>query len=148
VLAGVARIGRGYWSALVLAGAAVVLLIAGAPTRAAPAGAGCALVGAALTRALDIATQRRAEAAQVQASGLRTWMKPGGSPMRSSTPADPATGSSSPHWPAPWPCHGLAADPGVAAEHVASVLNAPGLAPQSEQWLRQQIDRLTAELDQ
>jgi len=45
-------------------------------------------------------------------------------------------------------CHGLAADSGVAAEHVASVLNAPGLAPESEQWLRQQIDRITAELDQ
>ena len=39
--------------------------------------------------------------------------------------------------------HGLAADPNAAAEHV---LNAPGLVPESEQWLRQQIDRITAEL--
>jgi hypothetical protein len=45
-------------------------------------------------------------------------------------------------------CHGLAADPGVAAGPVASVLNAPGLAPESEQWLRQQTGRITAELDQ
>jgi hypothetical protein len=44
-------------------------------------------------------------------------------------------------------CHGLATDPGVAALHVASVLNGPGLAPQSEQWLRQQTDRITAEPD-
>jgi hypothetical protein len=42
--------------------------------------------------------------------------------------------------------HGLAADPNAAAEHVAAVLNAPGLVPESEQWLRQQIDRITAEL--
>jgi hypothetical protein len=48
-----------------------VLLIAGAPTRAALAGAGVALAGAALTRALGIAAQRRAEAEQAQASRLR-----------------------------------------------------------------------------
>ena len=29
---------------------------------------------------------------------------------------------------------GLAADPNAAAEHVAAVLNAPGLVPESEQW--------------
>jgi len=42
--------------------------------------------------------------------------------------------------------HGLAADSSAAAEHVAAVLDAPGLVPESEQWLRRQIDRTTAEL--
>jgi hypothetical protein len=56
---------------VVLAGAAVVLLIAGAPTRAAVAGVGFALAGAALTRAPGIAAQHRAAAAQAQASRLR-----------------------------------------------------------------------------
>jgi hypothetical protein len=44
--------------------------IAAAPTRATLAGAGFALVGAALTRAPDIASQRRAEAAH-QGESLR-----------------------------------------------------------------------------
>jgi hypothetical protein len=147
VLAGFSRIGRGYWSALVLAGAAVVPLIAGAPTRAALAGVGFALVGAALTRALGIAAQRRAAAAQEQASRLRDLDETRRlayailNARRSRDGVIIATlVNALAH-------HGLAADPGVAAEHVASVLNAPGLAPESEQWLRQQIDRITAELD-
>ena len=148
VLAGLSQIGRGYWSALVLAGAAVVLLIAGAPTRAALAGVGFALVGAALTRAFDIAAQRRAAAAQAQASRLRDLDETRRlayailNARRSRDGVIIATlVNALAH-------HGLAADPNVAAEHVASVLNAPGLAPESEQWLRQQIDRITAELDQ
>jgi hypothetical protein len=147
VPAGLSRIGRGYWSALVLAGTAAVPLIAGAPTRAALAGVGFALVGAALTRALGIAAQRRAAAAQEQASRLRDLDETRRlayailNARRSRDGVIIATlVNALAH-------HGLAADPGVAAEHVASVLNAPGLAPESEQWLRQQIDRITAELD-
>jgi uncharacterized membrane protein YhiD involved in acid resistance len=63
--------GRGYWSALVLAAAAVGLLVAGAPARAAVAGAGFALAGAAVIRAVDIAWQRRTETFQAQASRRR-----------------------------------------------------------------------------
>lgn len=147
MLAGLSRIGRGYGSAVVLVGIAVVLLIAGAPTRAALAGVGFALVGAALTRALDIAAQRRAAVAQVQASRLRDLDETRRlayavlNARRSRDGVIIATlVNALAH-------HGLAADPNVAAEHVASVLNAPGLAPDSEQWLRQQIDRITAELD-
>lgn len=148
MLARLSRIGRGYWPAVVLAGAAVVLLIAGAPIRAALAGAGFALACAALTRVFDIAAQRRAEAAQAQASRLRDLDETRRladailNARRSRDGALIATLAGAPA------CHGLAADSGVAAEHVASVLNAPGLAPESEQWLRQQIDRITAELDQ
>lgn len=147
MLAGLSRIGRGYGSAVVLAGTAIVLLIAGAPTRAALAGVGFALVGAALTRALDIAAQRRAAVAQAQASRLRDLDETRRlayavlNARRSRDGVIIATlVNALAH-------HGLAADPNVAAEHVASVLNAPGLAPDSEQWLRQQIDRITAELD-
>ena len=147
VLAGLSRIGRGYWSALVIAGAAVVLLIAGAPSRAALAGVGFALVGAALTRALDIASQRRAAAAQAEANRLRDLDETRRlayailNARRSRDGVIIATlVNALAH-------HGLAADPNVAAEHVASVLNAPGLAPESEQWLWQQIDRITAELN-
>lgn len=55
-----------YWSALTFGAAAVVLLILGAPTKAALAGAGFALFGAALTRGVDIANERRSAAAQVE----------------------------------------------------------------------------------
>jgi hypothetical protein len=46
---------RDLWSALLLAAAAAAFLIAGAPTREALAGAGLALAGAAVTRAVDVA---------------------------------------------------------------------------------------------
>ncbi len=62
---------RGYWSAALLGLAAVVLLVLGAPARAALAGAGFALVGAAVTRAIDLAKERRAEAAQADANRRR-----------------------------------------------------------------------------
>jgi len=56
-----------YWSASAFGAAAVVLLIWAAPTRAALAGAGFALLGAALTRGVDIANERRSAAAQAEA---------------------------------------------------------------------------------
>jgi hypothetical protein len=62
---------RGYWSAVLLGLAAVVLLVLGAPAKAALAGAGFALAGAAVTRAIDLAKERRAEAAQADANRRR-----------------------------------------------------------------------------
>jgi hypothetical protein len=129
VLAGLSRIGRGYWSALVLAGTAVVLLIAGAPTRAALAGVGFALVGAALTRALDIAAQRRAATAQAEASRLRDLdetRRLAYAILNSRRSRDGVIIATLVNALAH---HGLAADPNVAAEHVASVLNAPWPCP-------------------
>jgi hypothetical protein len=61
----------GYWSAAILALAAVVLLILGAPTQAALAGAGFAFFGAALTRGIDVGRERRTAAAETQASRRR-----------------------------------------------------------------------------
>jgi len=62
---------RGYWSAVLLGAAAVVLLIVGTPARAALAGAGFALFGAAVTRGIDLANERRADAVQADASRRR-----------------------------------------------------------------------------
>jgi hypothetical protein len=146
VRAGFSRLGQGYRSALVLAGTAVVLLLVAVPARAALAGAGFALAGAAITRAVDLAREHRAEAAQAEASRrrdldeTRRLMYAILNARRSRDGMIIATVVNA------LAHHGLAADPNLAAEHVASVLNAPGLAPESEQWLRQQIDRITAEL--
>jgi hypothetical protein len=101
-----------------------------------------------LTRAPGIAAQRRAEAAQAQASRLRDLDET----RRLAYPILHARRSRGGVLIATLAgavaCHGLAADPGLAAEHVASVVNAPGLAPQGEQWLPQQTGRITAELGQ
>jgi hypothetical protein len=62
---------RAYWSAALLGLAAVVLLVVGAPAKAALAGAGFAFIGAALTRGVDLAKERRAAAAQADADRRR-----------------------------------------------------------------------------
>ena len=46
---------RGYLSAVLLGLAAVALLVLGAPAKAALAGVGFALIGAAVTRGIDLA---------------------------------------------------------------------------------------------
>ena len=64
---------RSYWTFVLLGIAAVVLLLAGAPTKAALAGAGFAFAGAAVTRFIDIAGARMTwndrEVAQVLQQG-------------------------------------------------------------------------------
>lgn len=56
-----------YWSVLLLAVFAVGFLVAGAPvTKEAAAGAGFALAGAAITRMVDVAQERRREKAATQ----------------------------------------------------------------------------------
>lgn len=62
---------RGYWSAVLLGLAAVVLLAVGAPSKAALAGAGFAFIGAAVTRGIDLAKERRADAARADADRRR-----------------------------------------------------------------------------
>jgi hypothetical protein len=53
---------RSYWTFVLLGIAAVVLLLVGAPTKVALAGAGFAFAGAAVTRFIDIAGARKAAA--------------------------------------------------------------------------------------
>jgi hypothetical protein len=53
---------RSYWTFVLLSVAAVVLLVLGAPTKAALAAAGFAFTGTAVTRFIDIAGARKAAA--------------------------------------------------------------------------------------
>jgi hypothetical protein len=132
---------RGYWSAAFLGVAAVVLLALGAPAKAALAGAGFAFVGAAVTRGIDLAKERRAEAAQEDASRRRDLDE-----TRRFAYAALVGGSSDPVLVATivnaLAHHNLAIDPDVAADHIQNLNSA-----ESRRWLREQIDRITAELD-
>jgi hypothetical protein len=68
-----------YWSVLLLAVFAVGFLVAGAPvTKEAAAGAGFALAGAAITRMVDVAQERRRgkAAAQERRRADRPWGGP------------------------------------------------------------------------
>jgi hypothetical protein len=135
---------RGYWSAALLALAAVVLLALGAPAKAALAGAGFAFIGAAVTRGIDLARERRTEAAQAAADRRRDLDET----RRVAYMALVA------HSPAPeliativnaLAHHGLAVDPETAASHVQNLVrDIPAQA--SRRWLQEQIDRITAEL--
>ena len=139
---------RGYSSAVLLGLAAVLLLALGAPSKAALAGAGFALLGASVTRAIDLARERRAEAALADASRRRdldetrrlayaALLSPGVSrdPVLVATIVNALA-----H-------HQSAVDPKLAAVHVATIVNGgPGDPRQSVQWLQVQIDRITVEL--
>jgi hypothetical protein len=146
---------RGYWSAALLGVAAVVLLALGAPAKAALAGAGFALFGSAVTRGIDLAKEPRAEEAQARAEATQAdasrrrdldetrrlvyavlvARRAGGDPVLVATIVNALA-----H-------HGLAVDPDVAAGHVQNVVsNMPISRGNSERWLQEQIDRITAEL--
>jgi hypothetical protein len=139
---------RAYWSAALLGLAAVVLLVVGAPAKAALAGAGFAFIGAALTRGVDLAKERRAAAAQADADRRRDLdetrrvayiaLHAG---ARSRAPELVATlVNALAH-------HGLAVDPDVAVTHIQNLVNdLPIDRGWSERWLQEQIDQITAEL--
>jgi hypothetical protein len=137
---------RDYWSALLLGLAAVVLLVLGAPAKAALTGAGFALVGAAVTRAIDLAKERRAAAVQAEVDRRRdldetrrvAYMALQG---RSAAPELVATiVNALAH-------HGLAVDPEEAARHVQNLVSTmPIDRGRSQRWLQEQINRITAEL--
>ena len=139
---------RAYWSAALLGLAAAVLLVVGAPAKAALAGAGFAFIGAALTRGVDLAKERRAAAAQADADRRRDLDETrrvayialhGGA--RSRAPELVATlVNALAH-------HGLAVDPAEAARHVQNLVsNMPIDRDRSQRWLQEQIDRINAEL--
>lgn len=134
---------RAYWLAALLVIAAVVLLILGAPTQAALAGAGFALFGAALTRGIDVAKERHAAATEAQTSRRRdldetrrltyaALLAPGVSrdPVLIATIINALA-----H-------HGLGVDPDVAARQ----LQAGQTTSESRAWLREQIDLISAKL--
>jgi hypothetical protein len=134
---------RAYWTAALLGVGAIVLLALGAPAKAALAGAGFALLGAALTRGVDLAKERRTAAAQGDADRRRdldetrrlvyaALLSPGVSrePVLVATIVNALA-----H-------HGLAIDPDIAAERMQAAQS----DSESRVWLRKQIDRINAEL--
>jgi hypothetical protein len=137
---------RGYASAVVLGVFAIVFLVLGSPAKAAVAGAGFALVGAAITRGIDLARERRAEAAEAEAGRLRDLdetrrllymllLK------RPDEPRDPDLSgtliNALVH-------HGLAVGWTEAMAHITAFENY--MDDDAVRWLQGQIDRITAEL--
>jgi hypothetical protein len=133
---------RGYWTAALLGLAAVVLLVVGAPAKAALAGAGFAFIGAAVTRGIDVAKERTTAVAQADAARLRDLDETrrlayavlltrtsGGRAELVATLVNALA-----H-------HGLAVDPGVAAEQIQNLDR-----DESQRWLQAQIERITAVL--
>ena len=134
---------RAYWTAVLLGLAAVVLLVLGAPAKAALAGAGFAFIGAAITRGIDLAKERRAAAAQADADRRRDLHETrrlaymalvardsGGRAELIATLVNALA-----H-------HGLAVDPSDAVEHIVKLAD----GAEHERWLKSQIDRISAEL--
>jgi hypothetical protein len=136
-----------YWSALLLAVAAVGFLLAGAPlTKQAAAGAGFALAGAAVTRAVDVVQERRREQAQVRErrrADLDETRRLAYMTLVAGTTARPelvaTVANALAH-------HGLQVPFQEAADHLAAVVRGE-LQGESGRWLQAQVARLTAELD-
>src|SRR6266536_1593104 len=116
----------GYWTFALLGIAAVVLLLLGAPTKAALAGAGFAFVGAAVTRLIDIVGERRAAAGRANDARLTDLDE-------TRRLAYAALVNALAH-------HGLEVDPDEAAEHLQSLDR-----DESRRWLEGHNSRITAE---
>ena len=138
---------RDYWAAALYAATAIVLLALGGPSKAAMAGAGFALFGAAGATALDIARQHCAEAARADESRRRdldetrrlAYMALASRHTEryelTATVVNALT------------YHQSVVDPDTAIRHVATVVDSgPGDPGESEAWLRGHIDRITSEL--
>lgn len=141
---GFRTLARGYWTFVLLGIAAIVLLLVGAPTKAALAGAGFAFVGAAVTRFIDIASERKA--ATVRANDARladldetrrlAYMALLAQTSGARAAIDATLVNALAH-------HGLGVDPDEAARYVQSLDQ-----DQSRRWLEGQISRITAEREQ
>ena len=134
---------RSYLSAVLLGLAAVLLLALGAPSKAALAGAGFAFIGAAVTRAIDLARERRTEAAQADKDRRRDLDETRrllqaalvAGPVVHREPMLVATLVNALAY------HGLGVDPVVANGHIHNLGQ-----DESRRWAQGQIDRINAEL--
>jgi hypothetical protein len=132
---------RGYWTFVLLSIAAIVLLLLGAPTKAALAGAGFAFIGAAVTRLIDIAGERKAAASRANDARLtdldETRRLAYAALLTRASGAravfDATLVNALAH-------HGLGVDPDEAAGHLQSLDR-----DESRRWLEEQIGRMTAE---
>jgi hypothetical protein len=136
-----------YWSALLLAVFAVGFLIAGAPvTKEAAAGAGFALAGAAITRMVDIAQERRREKAAAQErhrKDLDETRRVAYMALIAGTTGYyelvATVGNQLAH-------HGPQVPFQEAAAHLAAIASGD-TEGESARWLQEQIDNITAKLD-
>jgi hypothetical protein len=138
---------RTYWSALLLAFAAIAFLSLSVPTKEAMTGAGFALLGGAITRSIDIAKERSAELERADAA-RRKDLDETRRLAYAALVAHESLGSSV--FVATLVnalAHGSAVDPDVAARHVQELLNSLDPDAESRRWLEDQIARMNAELD-
>jgi len=146
VVRGLVSVLRGYLSAALLGVAAVVLLVAGTPAKAALAGAGFALFGAAITRGIDLAKEHRASAAQAEADRRRDLDET--RRLAYALLSKSAFGPKEPMLVATLinalVHHGLRVDPAAAMKHVKRVDH--DRADEAVLWLEGQIARITADL--
>jgi hypothetical protein len=135
------------WSVLVLAAAAAAFLLLGrSVTKDALVAAGFALAGAAITRLVDVMQERARNKAAAQerrradldetrrVAYMALLAKRTGEPELVATIANALA-----H-------HGLEVPFQEAADRLAFILHGD-LGGENERWLREQIDRITAELD-
>ena len=135
---------RSYSTFVLLGIAAVVLLLVGAPTKAALAAAGFAFAGAAVTRFIDIAGARKAAAVradEVRLTDLDETRRLAYAALLAQASGERALFDATlvnalAH-------HGLDVDPDEAADYLQSLDQ-----DASRRWLEDQIDRLTAERGQ
>jgi hypothetical protein len=139
---------RHNWADAILAVTAIVLLVLSALLASTVlAGAGSALAGAAAARIVDSARESRAKAKQAEASRradldeTRRVAYMALLALRSRDRELVATiVNALAH-------HGLAVDPQVAATHVLNLVSdMPVNRGESERWLQERIDQITAEL--
>ncbi len=134
---------RSYLSAVLLGLAAVLLLALGAPSKAALAAAGFAFLGAAVTRSIDLARERRTEAVQADKNRRRDLDETRrllqaalvAGPVAHREPMLIATLVNALAY------HGQGADPVIANGHLHNLGEA-----ESRRWVQGQIDRINDEL--
>lgn len=143
---------RYHWSAVPLALVAVVLLVLSAvmsaPASTALVGAGSALAGAAATRIIDLARERRAEAAQAEASHLRDLDETRRIAYMALACRETERYELVATIVNALAHHGSAINPDDAMKYVVTIVKGgPGDVGESLTWLRDEIGRITAELD-
>jgi hypothetical protein len=141
---------RSYLASALLAVVALAFLIVGGPSKDALVGAGFALAGAAATRAIDVAHERRRDAAEADANRRRDLDE-----VRRLLYMTLVLGRAQQHQGAELIAtivnslvhHQFAVAVDQAVAHVAAVVRGD-MGGESERWLEAQIERITHELNQ
>lgn len=140
---------RSYLAPALLAVVALAFLIVGSPSKDAVVGAGFALAGAAATRAIDVAHERRRDAAEADANRRRDLDE-----TRRLLYMALVMGRARQHQGAELVAtivnalihHQSAIADDEAMAHIAAVVRGD-IGSESERWLEAQIERITHELD-